>query len=204
MAEKKERIKLTTPVFRVSFPQLFEAKAYGDSEEKFSVSAIVRKDVTGKDRELLQAMYKAAEKLAIEKFGEEAFKKMRKLNQFKWPFRDGEEKDMQGYGPEVIFFSLSTKLAPGVIGRNKEPLTEKDVYAGCYARATVSPYHFDNKSKGIAFGLNNLQKVGEGEAFSQRTTAEEDFDEADDNVWKDDYVADIPGGSEGADDNMFT
>jgi len=205
MAEKNERIKLMTPVFRVSFPQLFEAKAYGDSEAKFSVSAIIRKDAAGKDKQFLQAMHQAAEKMAIAKFGEANFRKMRKLNQFKWPFRDGEEKDMDGYGPDVIFLSLSTKMAPGVIGRNKEPLSEKDLYAGCYARATVSPYTFDNKSKGVAFGLNNVQKVGEGEAFTQRTTADEDFEEADDQVWQDDYVADMPeGATEGAGDDMFT
>lgn len=205
---KGDRIRLMTPVFRVSFPQLFEAKAYGDGDPKFSLSAIVRKDVSGKDKELMAAMYKAAEKVAIDKFGEAAFHKMRKLGQFKWPIRDGEEKDMDGYGPGVVFFSLSTKMAPGVIGRNKEPLTEKDLYAGCYARATVSPYAFDNKSKGVAFGLNNVQKVGEGEAFTQRTTADEDFDEADDNIWEDSYVADMPGtgspSQEGAADKMFT
>lgn len=207
MADKNERIRLMTPVFRVSFPQLFEAKAYGDGEAKFSLSAIVRKDVSGKDKQLLAAMYKAAEKVAIDKFGEAAFRKMRKLNQFKWPIRDGEEKDLDGYGPDVVFFTLSTKMAPGVIGRNKEPLQEKDLYAGCYARATVSPYAFDNKSKGVAFGLNNVQKVGEGEAFTQRTTADEDFEEADDTVWEDDYIADMPGSGsskEGADDEMFT
>lgn len=202
---KNERIRLMTPVFRVSFPQLFEAKGYDGNDPKFSVNAIIQKGVTGKDKQLLQAMHKAAEKMAIDKFGEQAFRKMRKLNQFKWPFRDGEEKDMDGYGSGVIFLSLSTKMAPGVIGRNKEPLSESDVYAGCYARATVSPYDFDNKSKGVAFGLNNLQKVGEGEAFTQRTTADEDFEEADDNVWQDDYVADMPDGqAEGADDDMFT
>lgn len=206
MADKTERIRLMTPVFRVSFPQLFEAKAYGDGDPKYSLSAIVQKNATGKDKQLMQAMYKAAETIAIAKFGEAAFRKMRKLNQFKWPIRDGEEKDMDGYGADVVFFSLSTKMAPGVIGRNKEPLSEKDLYAGCYARATVSPYAFDNKSKGVAFGLNNVQKVGEGEAFTQRTTADEDFDEADDKVWEDDYVADMPNGEsqEGAGDDMFT
>jgi hypothetical protein len=57
----------------------------------------------------------------------------------------------------------------------------------------------------VALGLNNLQKVGEGEAFSQRIAAEEDFDEVDDSVWVDDYVADMPDGApEGADDDLFT
>lgn len=200
--EKKERIKLMTPVFRVSFPSLFEAKSYGEGDAKYSVSAIVRKDATGLDKERMKALYKAAEKVAIDKFGEAAFRKMRKLGQFKWPIRDGEEKDLDGYGPEVVFFTLSSKIAPGVIGRHKEPLSEEDVYAGCYARATVSPYAFDNKSKGVAFGLNNVQKVGEGEKFTQRASADEDFDEADDSVFQDNYAEDMPD-QEGAGDDIF-
>jgi hypothetical protein len=192
MTEKQQRISLMTPVFRVSFPKLFKAEAYGDGEPKFSVVAIVRKDITDKDRTLMKNLIAAAEKVAIAKFGESAFRKMRKLGQFKWPIRDGEEKEhLDGYGSEVVFFTLSNKIAPGVIGRNKEPLGESDVYAGCYARATVTPFAFDNKSKGVSFSLNNVQKVGEGEAFTQRTTADEDFDAADDNVWEDTYVADI-------------
>jgi hypothetical protein len=202
MAGKTQRIKLMTPVFRVSFPQIFEAKAYGNNDPKYSVVGLVQKAVTGKDKAAMVAMKKAAETVAIEKFGEASFRKMRKLGQFKWPFRDGEEKELDGYGPDVIFFTLSSKMAPGVIGRNKEPLDEKDVYAGCYARATVSPYTFDNESKGVAFGLNNVQKVGDGEAFTQRSTADNDFEEVDDSVWEDDYVAD-PNGTEGADDDMF-
>lgn len=203
MAKKTERIKLWTPVFRVSFPQLFEAKAYGNQDPKYSVVGLVQTSCGGRDKERLKAMYKAAEKISIEKFGEAAFRKMRKLGKFRWPFRDGEEKELEGYGSGVIFFTMSSKMAPGVIGRNKEPLEEKDVYAGCYAHATVTPYTFDNESKGVAFGLNNVQKVGDGEAFTQRTTADEDFDEVDDDTWIDDYVAET-GESEGTSEDMFT
>lgn len=203
MAGKTERIKLMTPVFRVSFPHLFEADAYGKGDPKFSVVGLVQKSVSGRDKELLVTMKKAAEKKSIERFGEAAFRKMRKLGQFKWPFRDGEEKELDGYGPEVIFFTLSSKTPPGVIGRRKEPLEEKDVYAGCYARATVGIYTFDNESKGVAFGLNNIQKVGDGEPFSGRTSANDDFEEADDEVWEDDYCADLDD-AEGAGDDMFT
>ena len=34
----------------------------------------------------------------------------------------------------------------------------------------------------MAFGLQNLQKLGDGERFSGRTAAEEDFDSVDDFV----------------------
>jgi hypothetical protein len=186
MAQKTDRIKLMTPVFRVSFPQLFEAKSYGDSGPKYSVVALFRKDMTGKDKELLQAMERSAEKIAIQKFGEAAYRKMRKLGTFKWPFRDGEEKDLDGYGGDVLFTTLSTKQAPGVVGRRRESLSEEDVYAGCYAHATCHPYAFDNKAKGVAFGLGNIQKLDDGEPFTMRSRAEDDFESVDSEPWEDD------------------
>jgi len=191
--KKGDRVVLKTPVFRVSFPQLFEPKAYGGSPAKCSVVAVWAKKLEGQDLDRMKAMLRLAEKTAIEKFGEETFRKLRKLGKFKWPFRDGEEKDMEGFGPDVVFATLSTKGLPGVIGRHKERLGEEDVYAGCHAWATVTCYAFDNEGKGVAFGLNNLQKVGEGAKFSQRTDAEEDFDEATDDVWVDDYVDPMDG-----------
>jgi hypothetical protein len=190
-------VTILTPVFTVSFPQLFEPVAYGGGKPKCSVTAIWPKNLEGKEREKMVALLRLAERTAIEKFGEETFRKLRKLNKFKWPFRDGEEKDMEGYGPDVVFATLSTKGLPGVIGRNTERLTEEDVYAGCRAHATVTCYAFDNEGKGCAFGLNNLQKVGEGPKFSKRTAAEEDFEVVDDSVFVDDYVADMSDTQEG-------
>lgn len=205
MAEQKEKSPLLlTPVFRVSFPQVFEPAAYGGGKPKCSVVAIWSKKQEGKELERMKAIIKLAEKTAIAKFGEESFRKMRKLGKFKWPIRDGEEKDLDGYGADKVFATLSTKGLPGVIGRNKERLDETTFYAGCHARATVTCYAFDNEGKGVAFGLNNVQKVGEGEAFSQRTSADDDFDEVDDSVWVDDYAVDM-GAKEGVEDeDLFT
>ena len=52
--------------------------------------------------------------------------------------------------------------------------------------ATPAPhtaYGYDKAgNKGVAFGLQNLQKLGDGERFSGRTAAEDDFDSVDDFV----------------------
>lgn len=51
-----------------------------------------------------------------------------------------------------------------------------EVYSGCYARVSLNLYAFNvDGNKGIAAGLNNVQKLGEGEPLSGRSRAEDDF-----------------------------
>ena len=47
--------------------------------------------------------------------------------------------------------------------------------AACYARASVTPFAFNNIGKGIALGLNHLQKLKEGERLDACTSPEDDF-----------------------------
>ncbi len=90
--------------------------------------------------------------------------------------RKGEEKaHLDGYGAGCMFASASSKQPPGVVDRNREAILEADLYAGCWARASVTAFAYDNKGKGVAFGLHNIQKLGEGVSFSGRIAADEDF-----------------------------
>ena len=55
------------------------------------------------------------------------------------------------------------------------------LYSGVYGRASISFYAFNsNGNKGIACGLNNLQKIRDGEPLGGRTRAEDDFATDDD------------------------
>ena len=57
------------------------------------------------------------------------------------------------------------------------------VYSGVYGRASISFYAFNSSgNKGIACGLNNLQKIRDGEPLGGKASAESDFasDEDDD------------------------
>ena len=62
-------------------------------------------------------------------------------------------------------------------------LTRSEVYSGVYGRASISFYAFNSSgNKGIACGLNNLQKIRDGEPLGGKASAESDFasDEDDD------------------------
>ena len=62
-------------------------------------------------------------------------------------------------------------------------LSRSEVYSGVYGRASISFYAFNsNGNKGIACGLNNLQKIRDGEPLGGKASAASDFatDDADD------------------------
>lgn len=169
--------KLMTPKFRVSFPQVFEPRAVGESTKKkysmvmlFSVAEI---DKSPEAKKQWADMIAAAKFIANEKWPKGIPANLQ------WPFRKGEEKEQyQGYGPGVIFVTATTTTRPGLVDERKVAIINpEDFYAGCYARATVNPYAWTYMGKnGVSFGLQNIQKLADGEPFSGRTNAEDDFD----------------------------
>lgn len=50
------------------------------------------------------------------------------------------------------------------------------MYSGVKGRASISLYAFNsNGNKGIACGLNNLQKIADGDPLGGKSRAEDDF-----------------------------
>jgi hypothetical protein len=124
----------------------------------------------GPRRSHLRARYRRRDVrlAACNKVSVEAFKKpMKDLDRavYKLPFHRGEEKEYAGYGPGVVYVTMSAKnIEPTVVGRDlTTPFGPEEFYAGCYARASVTPFAFNNIGKGIALGLNHLQKLKERE-----------------------------------------
>lgn len=171
MAERKA---IYTPPFRVSFPNVYRPSSYDGGAPKYSlVGLFYPAKFNDLHRKAWTEVGRIANEAALEKF-----KKPIKdfPDNFRKPFRKGEEKEhLDGYGPGCIFFSMSSKQAPGIVDKNKGIVLETDFYPGCWARASVTAFAYDNKGKGVSFGLHNIQKLGEGESFSGRIAAEEDF-----------------------------
>jgi hypothetical protein len=214
--EKKEIKRFTTPVFRVSFPHLFEATKASDADKdakpKFSLSAIwTPGKFSDKDKALWAAIGKELNRVALE-----AFKKPWKdlPDNIKRGLRDGAAKEgLDGYGEGTKFANLTTYNRPGVVNLAKEPIGPEhgnadEIYPGCYARATVSVYSYGlkpgSKGKGVAIGLFNVQKVKDGPRLDNRVAAEDDFDEELDSEWldeSDDDFGDDDTGSAGDEDD---
>lgn len=166
---KVEDKKCMTPKFRAAFANVFEPKAFEQQEPKFSIVMLFPKNQD------LTSLKKAAFNAAVEKFGpKEKWPKNMRL-----PFRDGNEKtDLDGYA-DHIFVSASTKQRPGVVDQKLAPITKEDqtFYSGCFARATLIAFAYDKVgNKGVSFSLQNVQKLEDGEPFSGRRKAEDEFD----------------------------
>lgn len=173
---------ILTTKFRVSFPQVFAAKAFDEKQEaKFSVMAIFPKGADLKNLEV------ACKEAIVAKWGEDKKKWPANLRS---PFRKHEEKapeDDAGnrvYPPGMeaggIFMSFSSKNKPQVVNEKVEDIiTESEFYAGCYARATVRAYTYGGPptkfTPGVAFGLQNIQKLADGDPLGSRTRAQDDF-----------------------------
>ena len=157
-----------TPEFRVSFPAVFKPKRQkGDatSEPKYGLTMLFPK---GAD---LSKLKRAAEEAVKEKWGDKPPKNLRS------PFRDQGEKEYEGYVEGAVFVSASSKQKPGLVDRQRQDIIdETEFYPGCYARATLRAFAYDNNgNKGVAFGLNNVQKLRDGDPLGGRTRAQDDF-----------------------------
>lgn len=189
-AKAKDDKKTRTPKFRASFPWLFKPqppmKGSENQEAKYSVVMLFDKEAQASP--LFAEMRRIARQAAAEKWGANSIPK-----NLRNPFRSGEEKaDLEGYGPGVIFVTASTKQIPGLINGRKEKITEAsgEFYAGCYAHATVTAYAYERAgNKGVAFGLHNVQKLGDGPAFSNRAKAEEEFEATEESFMGDSAAA---------------
>ena len=73
--------------------------------------------------------------------------------------------------------TASSKQKPEVIDCNMNPIIDAtQIYSGMYGRVSIRffPY-FNSGKKGIGCGLNNVQKLEDGEPLGGRTTAADDF-----------------------------
>jgi hypothetical protein len=171
--------KVITGEVRLSYVHLFEPTSIGEgSDLKYSVCLLIPKT----DKITLGAISAAIEaaKLAgVSKWGGKIPPTL------KLPLRDGdaERPDSPEYAG-MYFVNASCKTKPSVVDRKlKEITNSEDVYSGCYARASVNFYAFDQRgNRGIACGLNNVQKLRDGDYLGGRSRAEDDFDEVEDEL----------------------
>jgi hypothetical protein len=160
-------MKFITPVFRVSFPNVFNPSDY-DGKIRYQLTMLFEPDD-------VEDLRKAIEEVARAEFPK-LFKSDVWPKSIRHPLIDGDTKPDLGY-EGLIFCRTKSTRKPGVVDANRDPILDpSDFYSGCYARASVNIYAYNNQSKGIALGLNNLMKTDDGEPLgSVQSKAEDDF-----------------------------
>lgn len=166
---------------RWSYANVWEAKSINGGTPKFSVSLIIPKSDTVTVQKIKAAIQAAYEEGQAKLKGNG--RSVPPLTAIKTPLRDGdtERPDDPAYA-NSYFINANSATAPGIVDADCNPiLTRSKVYSGVYGRASINFYAFNsNGNKGIACGLNNLQKIRDGEPMGSRSRAEDDFATDDD------------------------
>lgn len=179
--------KIVTGKVRFSFVTIFEPKAVDGGEAKYSLQLLIPKADTDTVNKIKAAMAEAADKFR-QKNGSAALPSNPVT-----PLHDGDgTKPNTGepYGPECKgcwVMSASSTSKPVIVDAFRNEITDPgEVYSGCYGRAAINFYGYNNRRKGIGAGLLSVQKLSDGEPFGTVGSAS-DFDD---------------GYTEGADDDF--
>ena len=169
--------KVVTGKVRFSYAHVFEPTSMAEDEPKKYSSAIL---IPKKDKKTVAAI-EAAVKAALEEGKSKKFGGKIPASP-KLPLRDGDEEkpDDEAYAG-MWFLNASSVRRPGVVDADRNEILDKDeFYSGCWGRASINFYPFAGKAKGVAVGLNGVQKLEDGESLSGASfNADEDFGDDD-------------------------
>ena len=171
---------ITGPNTRWSYCNVWQPKSINGGTPKYSVSLIIPKSDTvtiNKIKAAIEAAYKEGE-AKLKGNG----RSVPALSVLKTPLRDGdaERPDDEAYA-NAYFVNANSATAPGIVDADRQPILDtSEVYSGVYGRASINFYAFNsNGNKGIACGLNNLQKIRDGESLGGKSRPEDDFADED-------------------------
>jgi len=169
--------KFLTPEFRATFISVLRPSA-GKNQDgtpgtlKYSIRAAFPPTA---DLTVMQNQAKAA---AFEKWGDKVPKTIRS------PFRTNEELDnpVPGIGDDwtIVTFSCNAdKAKPGLVDAQvNDIIDESEVYSGAWFRVQTRAFAYDKAgNKGVAFDLQNVQKLKDDDAIGGgRTPANKAFE----------------------------
>lgn len=167
--------KVVTGKCRLSYAHVWEPSSIdGQAPEKYSASILIQKIDAATVKKI-----RAAQEAAIQE-GIKSKWKGKKPATLKLPLRDGDEErpDDEAYAG-CFFLNANSKQAPGIVDLAKHEIVDtREVYSGCYCRFSINFYPFSTSgNNGVAAGLNNIQKVADGEPLGGSSRAEDDFDD---------------------------
>lgn len=163
----------------------------GGGTPKYSVSLIIPKSDTV-TVEKIRAAIKAAYEEGQGKLRGSG-RSVPALESIKTPLRDGD-KDRKGDDAykNSWFVNANSTTKPGVVDADRQPILDSsELYSGIIGRASINFYAYNtNGNKGIACGLNNIQKLADGTPLGGHSRAEDDFADLDDeNEDEDDFLS---------------
>lgn len=184
--------KVVTGLVRLSYVQIFSKRSFTEgTAAKYSLCVLVPKKDTKTLKKIQAAMKSAAEEGISTKFNG------KKPSNLHMPLRDGDE-ERADEAPEykgMYFFNCKSDRKPGIVDKDcNEILDPDEVYSGCWGRVSVNFYPYSvNGNKGVAVGLNNVQKLKDDQRLGGvAASAEDDFNDDFEFSEDDDFSIDSP------------
>ena len=155
----------------------------GGGKPKYSVSLIIPKSDTETVEKIRAAIQAAYEEGQARLKGNA--KQVPALEELRLPLRDGDRERPRDQAYRNSWFVNANSIEkPGVVDADRNPILEtSELYSGIIGRASITFYAYNvNGNRGIAAGLNNIQKLADGKLLGGHSRAEDDFadDEDDD------------------------
>lgn len=167
--------KVITGKVRFSYVNIFRSRSFREGQDaKYSICLLIPKEDKAGIAKIKAAMDEAVQEGIRSKWGGKMPKNLH------LPIRDGDA-ERADEAPEyegMMFLNATSQTKPGIVDRDlNEILDPEEVYSGCWGRASINFFPYDsNGNRGIGVGLNNIQKLKDGERLgSARMSAEDDF-----------------------------
>lgn len=180
MAEAtNQTTKVITGECRLSYEHIFVPFSNKPGQDaQYSCVLLIPKSDKATVKKIRDAEAAAAELGKGKHFGGTIPKNLKSI------IHDGDEEADLDRNPEMAghwYMSIRSKTAPGVVDRQVQPILDStEVYSGCYVRASINAFSYNNEGgKGVSFGLNHIQKLRDGDFLGGRSKAEDDFDALD-------------------------
>lgn len=173
--------KVVTSSVRFSYLNVFKPRSFAEgSPETYSVVLLIPKDSTRTIRKIQKAIADELEE------GSKTYWKGKRPANLWNPLRDGDEEKAEEH-PEyagMYFLTAKSTQKPILLDEDGEELFDQtEMYSGCWGRADITFFAFDNKTKGVGVGLNALKKTRDDEPFGNVMTVEaakKSFEDGDD------------------------
>lgn len=185
MSEQVNSTKIVTGKVRFCYANVFEPTAMNEGDTpKYNICILIPKSDT-KTVDKINKAIEAAKQAGKAKLAD---KNGKIPSNIKLPLRDGDDERSDDPSFEGMYFiNANSNRKPSIVDKELNPIMNKEeFYSGCYGRASINFYAFNVNSKGIAAGLNNLQKLEDGEMLAGGSSADEDF--GGDNAWDDELM----------------
>lgn len=182
--------KVVTGLVRFSYVNIFKSRSFREGQDaKYSICLLIPKEDKATIKKIKAAIQEATDEGVSSKWGGKLPKNL------KSPLRDGDDEraDEAEEYEGMYFLNANSNQKPGIVDKDLNEILDPDeVYSGCWGRASINFFPYDsNGNKGIGAGLNNIQKVKDGEHLgAARASAESDFGDgfkADDGDDDDDF-----------------